>query len=314
MVTNKRKPKVLVLFSGGLDSLLTVKILQSQNLEIETLHFYLPFTSKPKLGLTKHKPHIIDCTKGEYFSEYLNIIRSPQHGVGAGINPCLDCKIFLFKKADKLRESIHADFIATGEVLGQRPMSQKKYQLAFTERISGLQGKILRPLSAKLLPETKMEREGLVERNKLLGIKGKNRKTQIILAEKYKLKYPQPAGGCLLCDKYFAKKLKDLFQHQVYITPDHVELLKTGRHFRNKGKIVIGRNKHENNKLENLNKKLNYFIIPQTQNQPTTVYEHPQDKLIAKNLIYAYSQKDLSLRKKWQEYRVEFNKYKSGVR
>lgn len=222
------------------------------------------------------------------------------------MNPCPDCRIFLLKKSEQLRKSIQADFLATGEVLGQRPFSQKKHQLFLVEKEARVQGRVLRPLSAKLLPETEMEKRGQLNKENLLGIQGAKRTRQIQLAEKYNISYPTPTGGCLLCDRYFSQKLKDLFEHRAHIFPEHIQLLKIGRHFRYHGKIVLGRNKKENDRLEAINKWLHFYIFPQTSCEPTALYEHPKDEPLTRRLIQAYSIKKSGLRKQLENFRVKF--------
>lgn len=257
----QKRVKALALLSGGLDSMLAIKLMQRQpKLIIEAVYFKLPFISPLAYSYAakftekeKLKLHIIDCTKGKSLQEYLKIIKKPKYGYGSAINPCIDCRIFMLKKTKQIMKKIKADFIATGEVLNERPMSQTKHALMLIEKESGLKGKILRPLSAKLLPETKVEKQGLVAREKFLDIQGRQRKRQMALAKRYKLKYPTPAGGCLLCEKAFAAKLRDLFKYQKKINSRDIELLKLGRHFRyNKNKIVVGRNEQENKLLMRL--------------------------------------------------------------
>lgn len=255
------KFRCLALLSGGLDSRLAIKLMQDQKIEVLALYFSLPFGSgccMPDCAFnfaqTQHvKLEVLDCNKGKLFQEFINVIRKPAHGYGVGMNPCIDCRIFMLKKAKELMPKYRAKFIVTGEVLNERPMSQTKSRLEQIEKETGLKGKILRPLSAKLLPETIAEKKGLVDRNKLLDIQGRERKIQMALAKKYKISYPTPAGGCLLCEKEFAIKLRDLFKHKKVIKPQDILLLRLGRHFRlNKVKIIVGRNEQENSKLTEL--------------------------------------------------------------
>jgi len=309
-----KKPKALLLFSGGLDSRLAVKILKQQ-VDVETVFFLLPFgggcCNSPECVFNYSqiqgvKLHIVDITKGKLFKEYLKLVKKPEQGYGTAINPCKDCKIFLFKEAKKLADVINADFLATGEVLGQRPMSQQKNQLFLTEKEAGLSGKILRPLSAKLLPETEIEKKKLVDRKKLLDLSGRQRKEQIKLAKKFKIKFPTPGGGCLLCEKEYEKKLKDLFKHKKIgnILPEHIQILNTGRHFRKSGKIILGRNHPENQKLELLDKKLKYNLFEPKTPGPTALFENKKDLKLVIEMIKAYSSKDLKLRKKFDKIRV----------
>jgi tRNA U34 2-thiouridine synthase MnmA/TrmU len=183
--------------------------------------------------------------------DYLEMVKNPKHGYGKNMNPCLDCRVFLFKKAKKLMEQEGAEFIFTGEVLGERPMSQRRDAMNLIERESGLKGRVLRPLCAKLLEPTLMEKEGLVDREKLLSIQGRSRKPQLALAERHRIDlFPCPAGGCLLTDPAFASKLKESIEHGEDSTR-HMALLKVGRHFRTPSgaKIIAGRDKGENEAL-----------------------------------------------------------------
>ncbi|UZE93928.1 MAG: tRNA 4-thiouridine(8) synthase ThiI [Candidatus Pacearchaeota archaeon] len=259
------KAKAIALLSGGLDSILAVKLLQDQKIEVITINFSSSFFSEKKaLEATrqlKTKLIRVDLNKGKDFQEYIKMIKRPRHGYGSAVNPCIDCKIFMFKKAKQVMKKEKAAFIVTGEVLNERPMSQTKHALMLIEKEAGLKGKILRPLSAKLLPKTEAEKKKFVDRNKLLAIEGRRRIQQIVLAKKYKISYPTPAGGCLLCEKVFASKLIDLFKHKKKIEPRDIELLKIGRHFRyKKNKIIIGRNEQENKKLMKLAKNLIFEV------------------------------------------------------
>jgi tRNA U34 2-thiouridine synthase MnmA/TrmU len=186
--------------------------------------------------------------------EFLDIVAAPPHGYGSQMNPCLDCRILMFKKAKEIAEEIRADFLVTGEVLDERPFSQRRKAMLLIEREAGLEGKILRPLSAKLLPETEAEKSGLVDRSKLLAIRGRRRLPQMEMAEKLGLKrYPNPSGGCLLTDPEFARRVREHLQHEGSLTLRDVALLKVGRHFRVDGaKIIVGRNKAENDRLRSL--------------------------------------------------------------
>lgn len=296
-----RKVKALVLFSGGLDSRLAVRLLKEQGIEVEAVFFLLPFLSF-KIPEFKNKLHILDCRKGKLFREYIEIVRKPKFGTGVGMNPCIDCRIFLLREAGKVANKIDADFIATGDVLGERPMSQTSRALRIIDKEIGLE--ILRPLSAKLLPVTQAEKKGLIDREKLLNIQGRQRKRQMGLARKFKIKYPAPAGGCLLCEKEYASKLRDLFRHKNKINFSDIEVLNIGRHFRNKGKIVLGRDKEENMRLEKLNKRLKYNIIVPKVPGPTGIFENKKDMGVVGEMIKAYSSGDLRLRKKFERYRV----------
>lgn len=246
-----KKTKALSLISGGLDSILATWLILQQGVEVIGLTFSTPFfdIEKPKKvsELLNIPLYIIDITE-----EFLPILKNPKYGYGKNMNPCIDCHSFMLKKAKDLLKDLKADFIITGEVLGERPMSQNKQSLKIVEKVSGTEDILLRPLSAKLLPPTKPEREGLVDREKLLDIKGRSRKRQLELAKQIGLKeIPTPAGGCLLTEPNFSRRLRELFQNEKNISRRDLELLKLGRHFRinNDIKIIVGRNKEENEKI-----------------------------------------------------------------
>ncbi len=248
--------KALALLSGGLDSSLAVKLIQEQGIEVEGVSFTSPFfgpenakEAAEELGI---KLYIRDVS-----SEILEIVKNPRYGYGKNMNPCIDCHILMVKKAKELTEEVKASFIITGEVVGQRPRSQNKQILEAIAKRANIQEKLLRPLSAKLLPITDPEKRGSINREKLLALSGKSRKPQLGLAKRYNLRrYSTPAGGCLLTDAIFSKRLKDLLKHNEY-TLDNILLLKLGRHFRSsaESKIIIGRNKDENKRLKSLAKE-----------------------------------------------------------
>ncbi|MCK5459902.1 DUF814 domain-containing protein [Candidatus Parcubacteria bacterium] len=248
-----KRIKILLLFSGGLDSMLAAKILQEQNVKIELLAFTSYFFNsdqvKQSAKILREKVKIIDISK-----EHLKIVRNPRYCYGCGLNPCLDCHLLMIKKAKQILKKDKIDFIATGEILGQRPMSQNKLQFQILEKSAGLKNRILRPLSARLLEPTIFEQKGLIDRKKLLAISGRSRKAQIALIKKYKIKiFPVPAGGCILTDPIFARRLKNLFNYKKRINKNDIELLKIGRHFSADGaKIIIGRNHQENLQIKKL--------------------------------------------------------------
>lgn len=256
--------KAIALLSGGLDSTLAAKLVLSQGIELEAVNFITVFctcTSKESNCLAAQKAvenlriplRVFNVSK-----EFLEVVKHPKHGYGSNLNPCIDCRIFMLRKAKAYMEASGASFIVTGEVLGQRPMSQRKETMRLIEKEAGLEGLILRPLSAKFLPITIPEREGWVDREKLLNIQGRSRKPQIQLAEELGIKdYPCPAGGCLLTDPGFSKRLKDLMVHDPGFTLHEVHLLKFGRHFRLSPdvKLIIGRNEEENQKIRTFSQK-----------------------------------------------------------
>jgi tRNA U34 2-thiouridine synthase MnmA/TrmU len=248
----EKKPKALVLLSGGLDSMLVARLLIDQNIVVEVVHFLTPFSGQDYKFVKKFCKEIgIKLHKKVLGKEFLEIIVAPRHGYGSQMNPCVDCRILEFKKAKGLAERVEADFIATGEVLGERPFSQKKDMMLHIEREAGLEGKVLRPLSAKLLPETEPEKNGFVSRERLYAIMGRRRTPQMMLAKELGIvKYPNPAGGCLLTEPRFADRLREHLEHKKKLTLLDVELLRIGRHFRiGNNKVIVGRNKEENKKL-----------------------------------------------------------------
>jgi tRNA-specific 2-thiouridylase len=252
--------KAIALLSGGLDSTLAVKVLLDQGIAVEALNFTSPFcTCTGKNAGCKSEAVRV---AGEFNIpikvmhkgvDYLEMLRKPKHGYGKGMNPCIDCRIFLLKKAKEYMLESGADFVFTGEVLGQRPMSQRRDTLRVIEKESGLEGLLLRPLSAKHFKETVPETEGWVDRDKLLSIQGRSRKEQFELAAELDVKnYPCPAGGCLLTDPTYVGKVRDVFDHAEELDLRDFRLLKLGRHFRigKRTKVIIGRNESENQLLE----------------------------------------------------------------
>jgi len=247
-----RKPKALALFSGGLDSMLAVKLVLNQGVDVEAVNFMTPFCLCDRCSVNDFVKEVnIKIHRILLGQEFLDIVVNPPHGYGSQMNPCIDCRILMFKKAKELAEKIGADFFVTGEVLDERPFSQRRKAMLLIEKEAGLKEKILRPLSAKLLPESEPEKKGWVDREKLLAIKGRRRLPQIKLAKKLGIKnYPNPSGGCLLTDPQFARKLREHLRHERKLTLSDVALLKIGRHFRvDSVKVIVGRNEEENRKL-----------------------------------------------------------------
>ena len=246
---NKSKTiRALGICSGGLDSILSALVLKDQGIVVEWINFETPFFNSKKARRAARMTGI-PLTVKNITPVYLKMLKDPNCGYGSNMNPCLDCHALMFRIAGQWMEKERFDFLFSGEVVGQRPMSQTKPSLRYVEKHSGVDGYILRPLSAKLLPETIPERQGLVDREQLLDISGRGRKTQIALAEAYGItEYPAPAGGCLLTDVGFSRRLKDLFDHQKTYEERDFELLKHGRHFRlhNDHKVIVGRTKTDN--------------------------------------------------------------------
>jgi tRNA U34 2-thiouridine synthase MnmA/TrmU len=251
--------KAIALLSGGLDSTLATKIVLDLGIELEALNFLTVFctcTTRGETCLASQKAVSalgIPLKVLNVSEEYLHVVKNPKHGYGSNMNPCIDCRIFMMKKAKAYMQEIGASFIVTGEVLGERPMSQRRDSMRLIEKEAGLDGLIVRPLSAKLLPASIPEKEGWVDREKLLKIQGRSRKPQIQMADHYGIRdYPCPAGGCLLTDPGFAKRMRDLIHHHSDFTLNDVHLLKMGRHFRlsPRLKLVVGRNEEENQKIQ----------------------------------------------------------------
>lgn len=277
------KVKALALFSGGLDSILAVKLILNQGVDVVAVNYVSAVSScaKDDWGAAEAAEQLgVPLKVVELGDDYLDMIRKPKHGYGKNMNPCIDCRIFILKKAKKYAEEIGADFIFTGEVLDERPMSQHFSALKIVEEESGLKGKILRPLSARLLPETDMEKKGLVNREKLLGIRGRSRKPQLKLAEEFNIKeYPSPAGGCLLTCREYADKLRDLFKHKKRCSMADAALLSVGRHFRlGKNKIIVGRNEEENKVLTEKKARSDYYFEVPDVGSPITVLQGAKTK------------------------------------
>jgi tRNA-specific 2-thiouridylase len=261
--------KAISLISGGLDSTLSTKLVLDQDIEVVGLHFTSPFCSRRERdrGLQAVKTarelgiRLILQDKGP---EYLEI-RHPDHGYGKNMNPCIDCRIFMLRKTQEVMAREGASFVVTGEVLGQRPMSQRRHTMDLIEKESGLEGLILRPLSAKHFRPTVPEEEGTIDRTKLLDIAGRGRTVQYKLADTYHLReFGCPGGGCLLTDPIFAVKLRDLFSHDSGFTGTDLILLNIGRHFRlsPEAKLVVGRDQEENERLQSLWSPPYGFVYP----------------------------------------------------
>jgi len=274
--------KAVAMLSGGLDSILAVKLMLDQGIDVVAVNFASPFHIFKENEVQKMAKRFNFPLKTiKLGKDYLRVIRNPKYGYGKHMNPCVDCRIFMLKKAKTYAKKIGASFIFTGEVLNERPMTQTRHSLDLIEKESGLQGKLLRPLSAKLLPEIEAEKKGWVDRTKLLDIKGRQRKRQMELAKKFKIKdYPHPGGGCLLTYKEFSVKVKDLFQHKRRINLVDIDLLKIGRHFRfGKNKIIVGRNEVENKQLLKMKNKNDYYFEVPDVGSPITILQGLKTKV-----------------------------------
>jgi tRNA U34 2-thiouridine synthase MnmA/TrmU len=252
----EKKPKAIALLSGGLDSSLAVRMMLEQGVDVEAVAIKTPFCDFDcGKGCGHRVKEVADemgiRLKTVYFGEeYLRMLKDPKHGYGSGMNPCIDCRQMMYGAAKEHMEKTGADFIITGEVLFQRPMSQNNRALHIIENETGLEGKVLRPLSAKHLPPTNAEKSGLIKRENMGDIKGRSRKGQLAMAKHFGVQEPpNAAGGCLLTDPAFSKRIEDAMEHAKDIPSiNDIELLKVGRHFRltQESKLVVGRNKDEN--------------------------------------------------------------------
>ncbi len=276
----KKQPEAVALISGGLDSMLAARVVMEQGVHVEGINFYTGFCveghthairrrdpAKPKrnnalwvaeqLGI---KLHIVDVAE-----EYKDVLLHPKHGYGANLNPCLDCKIFMVRKALEWIDENGFDFVITGEVIGQRPMSQRRDTMPVVARESGAEDRLLRPLCAKLLPPTLPEREGWVDRDKLYDLNGRSRKPQMAMAADFGItEYSQPAGGCcFLTDESYARRLGDLWQGRGVrdYDLDDILLLKIGRHLRPRPhfKLIVAREAGETKFLEGYRKRYTHL-------------------------------------------------------
>ncbi|MDQ7037785.1 MAG: hypothetical protein Q9N26_01095 [Aquificota bacterium] len=308
-----RRPRAVALLSGGLDSTLAVRLLLDQGVEVKALHLYTGFCiteHKRRLGLRKEDGQqyvnpalraaaqlgvpleIVDISE-----EYYDIVLNPKYGYGKNVNPCVDCRIFMLKKAKEIMEKEGYQFVVTGEVLYQRPMSQTPERLRLIEREAGLEGYVLRPLSAKVLPPTVPEIKGWVDRSRLLGIKGRSRKVQIALAKKYGLEYEQPAGGCCyLTDETYAARFREAFAVEGRITRDDLVLFAVGRHIRLPSgvKLIIARNEGEVRFLKGFKERYNHAYRKDGKGTFALIKGVPseEDLQIIADIIARYSKRE----------------------
>lgn len=239
--------RALAMISGGLDSILAAKLIKDQGIEVIGVCFRSFFFNEDNAKrMTKQIDIPLEVV--DFSEDHFTMVKKPKHGHGKNMNPCIDCHAMMMRYSGELLDKFNADFIITGEVLNQRPMSQNKGALNLVKKESGIGHKILRPLCALNLPETEMEEQGLVDRSKLLNISGRGRKVQMELAKQWGIvDYPSPAGGCKLTEPGFSKRLRDLVEHKENVTPEDLQLLTIGRHFRvtDRCKIVSTRTKDE---------------------------------------------------------------------
>lgn len=288
--------KAVVLISGGLDSTLAAKIMLEQGVHVVGVYLSAPWGCCDKTKAMKVARQLgIEFLVIKLTQEYIQVIRKPKYGYGSSMNPCVDCRIYMFHKAKEVMAEVGASFIVTGEVVSQRPMSQMRGALKIIETDSGLHRLIVRPLSAQVLPATIPEEQGLVDRSKMYGIIGRSRKPQMELALKYGiLDYPNAAGGCLLTDQEFGNRVRDLFLHQEKIDLDDMELLRVGRHFRvnDRTKLIVGRNEAENTTLTEYLGPGGLLFVAEEFPGPSILLQGPPDaesRQLALGLMNHYS-------------------------
>ncbi len=326
--------KAIGLLSGGLDSTLAVKLMLNQGIEVTALNFITPFCTCTRKGC-KHEASRIAEKFGIPIKvlagggEYIKMVKNPKYGYGKNMNPCIDCRIFMLKKAKEYMEEMGASFLITGEVLGQRPMSQRRKAMTLIEKEAGLEGLILRPLSAQFLEPTIPEKEGLIDREKLFGIRGRWRKPQMELAEELGIEdYQCPAGGCRLTDTQFAKRVKEAFEHDEDGIQD-MNLLKYGRHFRLPSgvKVIVGRNEEENSIISRFAEEKDLLMEVVGFGSPITLLKgsrNEEDVKMAASVCVMYSnykgkaEVRIGYRERWERTLVvepikeEFKKYLIG--
>ncbi|MHC4883827.1 MAG: hypothetical protein ACYTGH_01955 [Planctomycetota bacterium] len=280
--------KAILLLSGGLDSTLAGKMLVEMGVEVRAVSFTSPFCNCTPSGLGCSAASLAAKQIGievEHIAckeEYLEVVKHPRFGRGSGVNACIDCRIHMFKIAKRLLGQWGADFIITGETLGQRPMSQRRTAMETIEKEAGLEGLILRPLSAKLFPPTRAEEAGIIDREQLLDIQGRSRKPQMALAEKLGVEdYLCPAGGCLLTEKEYAARFLDLLTHRPDFGVREARQLKWGRHFRlpEGGKVIVGRDEKENELLTKSAVNNEVILQPETVSGPTVLLQERCDQV-----------------------------------
>jgi len=294
-----RKTRALVLMSGGLDSILAVKLLEGQGIETVPVCFESYFFSAAEARRTAAAVNI-NLRVEDISHQHLEAVKHPNFGYGTAVNPCIDCHLLMLKTAKMIMEKEGFDFIATGEVLGERPMSQNRQSLEIIEKRSGLSGKLLRPLSAKLLPETTVEASGLVDREKLFAISGRSRKPQMEIARNLSIKYfPQPGGGCILTETDFGRRLREMMMRHPDFGGADASLLRYGRPVWEESLLfIVARDKVECAALRDMSKAGDVVFLPVNFPGPTVLARDFQNKIPhdriekkGKELVLKYSKK-----------------------
>ncbi len=290
------RKKAYLLFSGGLDSLIAAELLKRLGFDVVGVHITSPLFEKDVEKVRELADRIgIELKVVEAGEDYLEMLKNPVYGYGKNLNPCIDCKAYMLKKLKEVAEE--GALLATGEVLGQRPMSQRRDAFNAIEKLAGLKRQVLRPLSGKLLPSTVYEERGIVDREKLLDLKGRSRKRYPEILKELRFnegELPTPAGGCLLTEPSFARKVKDLMEHDE-LSWENVKLLKIGRHFRVNGcKLIVGRNREENRRIREVAKENDYLITVPGIPSPTALLrckEEPSEGVLRKagGIVARYS-------------------------
>jgi len=312
----KKQTTALALFSGGLDSILAARLVAGQGIRVVAVKFVSPFFDYPVLSEPEkyrakiHDLYGLEVVIEDISEQYLRLLRQPVYGFGKNFNPCIDCKIFMFDRARQMMEEMGASFLISGEVLGQRPMSQRRDTLNVIERDSGSRRILLRPLSAKLLRPTEAEEQGLVDRDRLLDFSGRGRSRQIALASEFGItEFPAPAGGCRLADPILSRRIARVYSGDFVIAPENMDsgdilCLMTGRQFLLPagGWLVLGRDEKDNRLLERLQKEDDILICMKDHPGPTALlrrtgllYDSPRklefDKELALGLVVRYAKK-----------------------
>ena len=311
MTTNHQK--CIVLFSGGLDSRLAVKIMQEKGFEVVAVFFKLPFVREKISNIEKFckengvKLEIVDCTKEKLLQEYIDIIKKPCFSRGKGFNPCIDCKIFIFNKTKKIADKKGIELIVTGDVIDERPLSQTKKAINKIEEKSEVKGRIFRPLSAKIFEPVDLEKKGFLNSEDFYEISGRKRDKQIELAKDFGIDYPNPSGGCLLCEPQLKNRFKKIFKKN--LDEKKVKLLNLGRHFIVDGFwIILGRDEKENNILEKvMDEEKEKLIIPDYPAPYAVIFGDHSEEIKEKvlELMKAYSKKgSIKERNYWEEYKI----------
>ena len=295
--------RALALFSGGLDSILACRVVAAQGITVQAVKFVTPFFGYELLAREQEYARMVRDSYGievvlrDVSASYFTMLRNPAHGYGKNFNPCIDCKILLLTEAKRLMEEFSASFLITGEVLGQRPMSQRRDTLRVIERDSGCSGILLRPLCAKTQEPTFAEREGLVDRELLLDFNGRGRQPQIQLAERFGIRdYPRPAGGCVLTEQDQAKRIAWYYGRYPEVRLNDIRLLLFGRHFQlpHGGWLVLGRDEAENTRLAALHDPGDFLVHMPERPGPMGVLHggvHPEDLAAAAGLVVRFGKK-----------------------